>query len=272
MIEWLAKEYEKSSWARFLVLLIPYLGYSIHDNLIEKARRAALSPFGHLWGLSNETVYIVCSQLDKSEARQETEPCEFIYLSKYGDLDALFEVYTSLAKLFPKLDVRHCTSEEFKNFPGNPRASNLILIGGPDYNTIARAFMQYTPFEFVPSKGDVVLRNNTTKEDFKPRFGKRQGVEEVTDYGFFLKIANPYNQSRMVFMISGIDTYGVYGAAKCFLLQDEHEIDVALNNCEKVVSKLGRDPNFSVVLEVKSSDKDIAIPQINVKHLIPLLK
>src|SRR5690349_21142206 len=39
---------------------------------------------------NGQRVLIVCSELEDAEQRQWVEPNEFIYMLKYGDLDALF--------------------------------------------------------------------------------------------------------------------------------------------------------------------------------------
>jgi len=94
-------------------------------------------------------------------------------------------------------------------------------------------------------------------------------VEEFTDYGFFLKIPNPNNKNKKLIMINGIHTYGVYGTAKCFSLYDDHEKDVVQNNCKKVVDKFGNDPNFAIVVEVKTINKKVVTPEIKQDELIP---
>jgi len=267
MIKALAKAYENSAWARF-VMLIPWVGSAIHEYLMAKAKEANVPIFKNIWGFKNQLVYIVCSQLDESEIRQNPEPGEFLYLGKYGDIDSLLEVLTSLSKLSPRLSIKFCTGEEFINFPGNPYSNNLILIGGPDYNRIVRDFMQYAPFEFIERNGTTVLRNKAKNELFESKSIEHK--KEVTDYGFFLKIPNPHNKSKKLIMINGIHTYGVYGVAKCFLAQDEHEINISIDNCKEVIGKLGKEPNFAVVLEVKSMNEKIGVPMVKKEHLIPL--
>lgn len=271
MIEKLAKWYERSPIARFVVV-VPVIGDAIHEYLIAKAKEADLPtpPFRNLWGFDKDTIYMVCSQLEESEGRQEPEQGEFLYLGKYGDIDALLEVLTSLGRLFPRLNVKFCTDEEFNRLPGNPYANNLILIGGPDYNKITRHFMQYTPFEFIDKNGITVLKHKETGQIYESKFIKKEGIDEVIDYGFFLKIPNPNNTSKKVIMINGIHTYSVYGAAKCFLSHDENERDITVDNCNKIVKKIGKNPNFSILLEVKCINKKVGIPKVDETNLISL--
>lgn len=267
MIRKLAKAYERRSWARFVVA-IPWVGSAIHEYMMAKARESKVPVYRKIWEFKNGPVYIVCPQLDKSEVRQQPENGEYLYLGKYGDIDSLVEVLTSLGKLFPGLATEVCTSEEFINFPGNPYARNLILIGGPDYNRVVENYMQHTPYEFTERDGVVVLRDKDRDKLFESKFNKDR--DEVTDYGFFLKMPNPNNKSKKLIMINGIHTYGVYGVAKCFLAQDEHERNISLENCKRVIGSLGEEPNFAVVLEVKSINKKIGVPTVEMEQLIQI--
>lgn len=271
MIKKLAQWYEKSSWTRFIIA-IPIIGSAINAYLLAVAREssATLSSYRKLFGFKHELIYIVCSQLDESELRQQPEPEEFLYLSKYGDIDAFFEVLTSLGKVFPRLNAKFCTGQEFGKFNENQYATNLLLIGGPDYNEITRFFMQYTPFEFITRRGQALLNDKKNNRVFKSAYCKEQGLRKVTDYGFFLKMPNPLNHNKTLIMINGIHTYGVYGAAKCFLSQDEHEINLTMRNCKDIIDRLGKAPNFAVILEVQSINNIVAIPSINPEYVMQL--
>jgi len=252
--------------------------YEIRDEIANsistylKESSKSLLYFKSLWGFDEaEQVYIVCPELEEPEKRQYPEPQEFLYLGKYGDIDSLIVVYSSLNKIYPQLSIKFCTSEEFKSIPGNPYASNLILIGGPDYNKVTESFMKYTPFEFSQNENDeTILIYNQRNQVFEPKFKLKKEIEEVVDYGFFLKIPNPYNPDKKLIMINGIHTYGVYGAAKCFSLYDEHEINIAKDNCKTVIETLGDDPHFAVIVKVECINKKIGIPQIRKEELISL--
>ncbi len=134
--------------------------------------------------------------------------------------------------------------------------------------------MKHTPFEFSEDENDETILiyrlGNQRNQVFKSEFKSQKDIEEITDYGFFLKIPNPYNPDKKLILINGIHTYGVYGAAKCFSLYDEHEINIAKDNCKTVIDSLGDDPHFAVVVKVKSINKSIVIPQIRKDELIPL--
>lgn len=250
---------------------VPETYSEIANSILTYLKEApeSLLYFKSLWGFRDvDQVYVVCPELEEPEKRQYPEPQEFLYLGKYGDIDSLIVIYSSLNKIYPQLSMKFCTSEEFKNIPGNPYASNLILIGGPDYNKVTDSFMKYTPFEFSQDETDeTTLVYKQGNRIFRPEFKLHQ---EIVDYGFFLKIPNPYNPDKKLIMINGIHTYGVYGSAKCFSLYDEHEINIAKDNCKTVIESLGGDPNFTVVVRVECINKKIGIPQIRKEELISL--
>ncbi len=273
----LALIYKRCSWSRIIVA-IPWVGQAIHEFLMAEAEKEKalskreLSLFKKIWDFNKDDyVFIICPELEEPAKRQEPEPQEFLYLGKYGDIDSLLVIYTSLNKIYPQLTIKFCTSKEFNNLPGNPYADNLILIGGPDYNQITRAFMDYTPFEFNKNDlGDTILKYKKTEQIFESKFTKQKEIEEVIDFGFFLKMPNPNNPNKKLIIINGIHTYGVYGAAKGFSLYDENEMNISQSNCKIVIDASGNDCNFAVILKVRAINKKIGIPIIKKEDMILL--
>ena len=51
-------------------------------------------------------------------------------------------------------------------------------------------------------------------------------------------------------------------------LYDEHEINIAKDNCKTVIETLGGDPHFAVIVKVECINKKIGIPQIRKEELI----
>jgi hypothetical protein len=224
--------------------------------------------FHSLWGFNNnDLVYIVCPELDDPEKRQNPEPGEFLYLSKYGDIDAFLMVIKSLVKLYPQLKIIWCTGEEFEIQCENPYEQNLILIGGPDYNKITEVFMSESNFDYGIVKGKTILINKKTKKKYTPSTKSLENVVLGIDYGFFLKKINPKNKNKKLIMINGVHTYAVFGAAKCFL---DETGNIAVQNCKIITKKLGEDPNFEILVEVHSENTKIDTPQIRINDILPI--
>ena len=237
------------------------------NNFIERAHKPEYL-FKRIWGLEdNDSVTVICTELDKPELRMHPEQNEFIYLSKYGDLDALVEVLTTLHRLYRNLRVGLFTGSEVKA-RRIPYTGNLILIGGPDYNAATRLFNKYVPYAYKRGDGgehDIYLRDRRDKQVYYPKFARHSGHDEIRDFGFFLKMRNPRNLDKKIIMIGGSHTYGVYGAARAFSYEGDTREGIQYNNCKAVVDKLGFDPEFSSIFGVEGSDQTIDIPVIELR-------
>lgn len=97
------------------------------------------------------------------------------------------------------------TDDDLKN--------NLILIGNPSKNEIVKRALyelkrrdQHLEINF-DSKYESIFAND--KQYFtKPRDLKPGGLVK-TDYGMIIKVKNPFNPDKILFIISGIRTYGI---------------------------------------------------------------
>lgn len=262
-----------------------YVPYKKMEGVVQATKTAILNYiknltpshlyFRQLWGFNpGDVVYLVCPELEEPDSRQHPEPNEFLYLGKYGDIDALITLFSTLSKLYPNITLRICTGKEFKAYKPIPNSENLILLGGPDYNEITRHYMKNTrrvPYKFIDA-GD-------ESEAIKlPRgYGMAQAAIEMDDsrangidYGFFVRFQNPHNKKKTIIMVNGIHTYGVYGAAKCFALNQDGETDVSTENCKKILSKIGKHSKFGVHFKLQIMQNEVATPVINPKDVIKL--
>lgn len=226
-----------------------------------------------IWGFDDfDDVMVACTELDDPEKLQHPEPWEFIYLSKYGDLDALFEVETTVHELFPNAHVEHRTGNEIlRARVPTTYSGNLVIIGGPDYNALAKHFEKTCPIEYSPAGPDnnIALKVKATGETLTP--AKPRGEEDhVVDYGFFVKMANPYSPEKKLVMVGGAHTYGVYGAVKAFSFSRRIGDPVARQNCREVVSQLGPNPDFLSIVEVHGIGSSIPTPRLDKTRLWPL--
>jgi len=228
--------------------------------------------FRSLWGFSeHDAVLIVCSELDEPEKRQHPEPNEYIYLSKYGDVDSLLEVLVTMHRLYPRLDVKFRSANEVRAVP-EEYTGNIILVGGPDYNTITRLFEEYSPFEYVRGgrEEDILIRRKGEDAVLVPRLSTEAGESRIVDYGFYVKQRNPYNPAKRLIMLGGAHTYGVFGAAKAFSFWGGLKDEVAHLNCKSVVDSLGHDPNFAALFEVHAIDSTVITPKLDPSGLIAI--
>lgn len=225
--------------------------------------------FKSLWGYDEyDSVLVICSELDEPEKRQHPVPNEYIYLSKYGDVDSLVEVLVTLHRLYPHLDVKFHSADEVKAIP-NEFTGNIILIGGPDYNRITGLFDQYSPYEYLvgATDEDISIMKKSTEEVYIPKIEAESCRNKIVDYGFFLKMKNPYNHKKKLIMIGGPHTYGVFGAIKAFSYWGGTKDDLSYTNCKEVVDTLGHDPDFCALFEVHGIESSVLTPKLNVENL-----
>ena len=222
-----------------------------------------------LWGFSEyDDVLVICSELEEPEKRQHPEPNEYIYLSKYGDVDSLMEVLVTLHRVYPELKITFRSANEVATIP-EQYTGNIILIGGPDYNRITGLFQEYSPYEYVEgvNEYDIRIRHKNKGTIFIPQIQEEKGLKKITDYGFFIKRKNPYNPSKKLVMIGGSHTYGVFGAIKAFSYTDMKRDELAFHNCRKVVEILGNDPDFCVLFKVNALESSVLTPELSPDHL-----
>ncbi len=230
-----------------------------------------------IWGIKNgDNVVVVCSELEEPENRQNVEG-EFIYNYKYGDVDAYFEVVVTLLRLYPNIKLQLRSSGEAEKIPIDLK-QHLILIGGPDFNSMTDRIlsMGITQYTYKSSSVEerakahpdalVIYDKNNDKEYFE--------VTDEKDYGYFERIKNPDNPKKKVILLGGCHTIGVTGAVKAFSMfeSEQGEIpDVILENAKKVAKMLPRSADFSVLVSVGRVGQTIRVPIINehnvtVKH------
>lgn len=220
-----------------------------------------------VWGIKNkDTVIVICSELDEPETRQNVEPREFIYNLKYGDVDAYFEVIVTLLRLFPKLKLRILSSGEAENTRFD-MAQTLVLIGGPDYNSITGKILgkKITQFNyrspFVNEKSEkfpdeIVIHHKQSDQEFCEQ-------DEFKDYGYFERINNPHNPKRKIILLGGCHTIGVTAAIKAFSLSGSEHDDiphVVMDNSKTVAKKLNKTSEFAVLVKAERVGQSINTP------------
>ena len=230
-----------------------------------------------VWGIKNgDSVIVVCSELEDPEERQLVEPPrEFIYSLKYGDVDAYFEVVTTLLRLYPAIKLRIMSAGEATTTRMD-LAKHLILIGGPDYNALTKQLLDHgTQFDYrspyVATQSDrhpeeIVLYDKLNDKEYC-------FTTETQDYGYFERIVNPHNPKRNVVLIGGCHTIGVTGAAKAFSMAESEEGEIprhVLSNAASVARRVGKTKTFAVLVPVERVGQTISTPVVQSDDVGPL--
>ena len=217
-----------------------------------------------VWGIKDgDSVIVVCSELDNPKERQLAEPPrEFIYSLKYGDVDAYFEVVTTLLRLYPAIKLRIMSAGEATAVRFDLASHHLILIGGPDYNALTQEILNQsvTQFDYRSPDGDtqseqnpqeIVLYDKQNKKEYCFPTKISDDGDSDRDYGYFERIANPRNPKKNIVLIGGCHTIGVTGAIKAFSMAPNEEgkiQDPVLSNAELVAGRVGKAQTFAVVV------------------------
>ena len=214
--------------------------------------------WGFIEGIDKE-IFVVCPVIPLEDRTQYSFPesGEYMFLEKFGDKDSLIEVTALLNKLYPTMTVKKYTCEDI---PKEGYENNLILIGGPGYNTLVKEILKRINCPFNYDLDEDLLIDKFRKKLHGSVFSSG-GI--VKDYGFFLKIPNPYNETKKLIMINGIHTYGVFGGVKAFSTTDQ-----GFKNCEQIIEKLGKDPSFCVLFDIEILNNQVIAPKVNITNVI----
>ena len=186
---------------------------------------------------------------------------DYIHLRTMSDLDAVFAVIETIHRLYPHMDISIKHVKAKKDLPAEPAQSNIILVGGPDFNPLAGDFDNYCPIEYCYDENDLVwLKHKKTKQEYHPRFDKKHNKKRATDYGFFLKTSVGRNKRTKLIFIGGARTWGVYGAAKLVSCNGIDKRSIGYENAKKLVQKFGNDPSLLIPFEVFGTEDGVDAP------------
>lgn len=227
-----------------------------------------------VWGIRNgDHVIVVCSELDNAIQRQQVEPREFIYSFKYGDVDAYFEVMVTLLRLFPRIKLRLFSAGEAENVRIDTM-SHLVLIGGPDYNSITGRILKegITRYDYKSPDTDEkpiiypeeIVIHDTIKGTYFCE------LNDEKDYGYFERIKNPNNPRTNIILFGGCHTIGVTGAVKAFSMAESERGEtprVVLRNAKTAAKKISSKESFSILFRVTRIGQTINTPLVKASEV-----
>ena len=103
------------------------------------------------------------------------------------------------------------------NFSGDRYQNNLILLGGPDANSLSREFYNKLNSNLKfgnPDINELTLYDSKEKSKYLPKYGENGRV--IGDFGFAFKTENPYNPDTNVILLAGCYGFGTCSAAQLF--------------------------------------------------------
>jgi hypothetical protein len=177
----------------------------------------------------DQDITVVCSALPqyKLNPMPFTDPDSPDYVNTYrfGDLDALLELYGHIRAANPMNRVRIRTPAEVRD---DDYTSHLVLLGGVDWNSITAELLHQLdlPVRQLVREDDLVPGGFTIDKDgkeilFSPTLRKVRNKETdvekevlVADVAHFFRAVSPLNEKRTVTICNGNYQRGTLGAVR----------------------------------------------------------
>lgn len=253
---------DKPALLRFTELRTHLL--ALRDDAEQEAKRERAEPTSadgnELWQHDRaDKVYVVAPELPSAEQTEYANPAStnYVRLARYGDLDAFFEMFTALTKMGYR-NLSHRSARE----PGIGSSRNLVLIGGPAWNSLTRTYLLHLDLPIKQNLEPAGHPDFFTTSDGTPALPKvelEDGQQHVIeDVGLFVRATNPTNPDTDVTICSGIFTHGVLGAVQSFT--NPH---VAGDNVVAIRERLGQATRFAVLFRVKVIDGRVPTPRLS---------
>lgn len=238
--------YSKKDIVKLRNQIKDHIVQEIKGIIYRKNQEDAWVNLRRIWGgdVRKDKIIIVCGELTGTfkpkQANRKSH--EYVNLARYADQDALVETLKLLPKFFPDTEVEYYTSKEL---PQSKLRSNLIVIGGPDFNQITKELIDNIsfPFQYRTHGFETYFYDKVNKLRFEIKERRGQIIE---DYGLFAHFSNPLTSNTSIIMIGGLQTFGVLGAIKAFAMNSNGR-----SNTKKILKQNQRGKDFAVLIPVK---------------------
>jgi len=201
-------------------------------------------PVRRLWNLQEESqLTIVISDAGLSDKSEYTG---LVYPS---ETRAAGEIETFLIRTYPKLTVQlHLSS----NVSNELLSKDLVVIGGPIYNSIAKDLLTRSPSLANFDGYRLLLSNgNWSQEATIDSNG-----EVTTDVGLVYITKNPWNPQKRIFLFAGSRAFGTLAASRIMTVIDTIPTGRTLKKTKlrRALKKSNFPVAFAVVADVRNQD------------------
>jgi len=161
-----------------------------------------------------DPVAIVCAEIPEELRPPYAVPSHSNYLryATFADIDALIQ----LMVWFAASKHRTVSSYTSRTIPENALASHLMIVGGPQWNSLARSVYDQINLPIAHNDGDPgnsdTLFDRSTGEVWAPEL--RENGEIDSDVGFLAQTPSPFYQGRIIILFGGVLTHGVEASVK----------------------------------------------------------
>jgi transcriptional regulator with XRE-family HTH domain len=178
---------------------------------------------GNLWRFpAADDVMIVASELPREMRVEQASPSspDYARLLRYGDPDALIEVYGHIRACNPTAKVSFRTASRDPLRPDEYTA-HLVLLGGVDWNPQTRELLELIggPIRQQPRSGknlDLACFEVTNRDGSIERLISKMAPDGklIEDVTLFHRGPNPFNRKRTVTVCNGMHARGTLGAVR----------------------------------------------------------
>jgi hypothetical protein len=219
----------------------------------------------HIFQFDAGPVIVICPELPEDVQGPLADANNFNYtkMQKYGDLDALMELYGYLCIQNPTVDVFYRLASEAVY--SDDLSSHVILLGGVGWNEVTRHIQSVSrrvpikQIEVPDLEGGEIFRVETTHgmRSFYPEYADLgDGAELIADVAYVARLRNPFRTTRTLTICNGISSRGVLGAVRCLT-----DPGVLVEN-EKYLADKFPDGEFAMLLRVLVVDNKTLAPDL----------
>jgi len=219
----------------------------------------------HIFRFDVGPVIVICPDAPeevRGSLAKEDDP-NFTELLKYGDQDALIQLYGHLRAENPNLDVFYKLASEVVP---DDYAGHVILLGGIGWNKAARRIGKYLgkiPIQQIDvtdlPEGDIfqVEAADGAKSFYYPESEEVGGRKELAaDVAYIARLRNPFQFDRTLTICNGIHSRGVLGAVRCFTDPSVREQN------EKYLADRFPEGEFAMLLRVRVVGNETLSPDL----------
>ena len=255
-------------WQILIGLATTFIGFVIGAAWQAAKRSRAYWQSHRFWKpLLSGNVVIVADKFDPDIA-PELRGWEASGLVGGGGMQAALEV-VELLEDFRLLRVGRKASIVYHNEDdkiGDALRSNLFCIGGPDANSVTAKILNHIGYRIPENRGFSPGLRPGRIYDRNSGADAGDGKGEALDYGRLIRVRNPYEKDRCVFILWGNSGYGTWAAAKLLRSQQLRDsasvkrgLDVDLQFQTDVVARVPQEPAVTQVTELSPKVPDLAV-------------
>jgi hypothetical protein len=211
-------------------------------------------------------IVIICPEAP-SDARgplaDENDP-NYTRLHRYGDLDALIEIFGHIRVLNPERHVLHRLPSDVQQAE---LQNHLVLLGGIAWNSTTRRILselRKLPIEQIEADGletgEVFRVRKDEDREEQTHFPVMEEIdgrnELVEDLALLARLPNPFNSSRTLTICNGVHSSGVVGAV--LIVTDE---TVRPEN-EKYLARRFPEGSFAMLVRVPVVAGKVLAPDV----------